>query len=45
VTGTPRIPARANVEGASIGPGRAAKMMLLKKRVTKAISLFHVGHS
>lgn len=43
MTGTPRIPARANVEGASIGPGRAAKMMLPQNIVANAASFFHLG--
>ena len=43
--GTSSWTARATVAGAIMGPGQAAKMMLLKKRKKKAVSRFHVGQS
>lgn len=44
-TGTSSCAASATVAGAIMGPGHAAKMMLLKKMITKASSRFHVGQS
>jgi hypothetical protein len=42
-TGTSSCFASATVAGAIIGPGQAAKTMLLKNSTTKATSRFHAG--
>jgi hypothetical protein len=45
VRGTPRIPAKAYVDGAMTGPGTAAKKILFRKMTAKATSFFHLGQS